>query len=77
MKTFLGTIIGGAIGVAALYVVGKIAYRAGVDVGRAEERYEMMQNSSEEKEPRKKNRLFNLDRVFDNRKFKIEILPKK
>lgn len=36
MKTFLRTIIGGAIGVGALYVVGKIAFEAGRDYAEVE-----------------------------------------
>ena len=36
MKTFLKTIIGGALGLGALYVVGKICYEAGKDVAEVE-----------------------------------------
>ena len=36
MKTFLKTLIGGALGVGALYVVGKICYEAGKDVAEVE-----------------------------------------
>ena len=38
MKSIVSTLIGGAIGLAALYVVGRIAYRAGRDVAEAEHR---------------------------------------
>lgn len=40
MKTFLKTLIGGALGVGALYVVGKICYEAGKDVAKAEQQIE-------------------------------------
>lgn len=36
MKAFLKTIIGGALGLGALYVVGKICYEAGKDVAEVE-----------------------------------------
>ena len=40
MKTFLKTLIGGALGVGALYVVGKICYEAGKDVAEVERQLE-------------------------------------
>lgn len=40
MKTFLKTLIGGALGVGALYVVGKICYEAGKDVAKVEQQIE-------------------------------------
>lgn len=36
MKTFLKTLIGGALGIGALYVVGKVCYEAGKDVAEIE-----------------------------------------
>lgn len=36
MKTFLKTLIGGALGLGALYVVGKVCYEAGKDVAEVE-----------------------------------------
>lgn len=36
MKTFLKTIIGGALGIGALYIVGKVCYEAGKNVGDVE-----------------------------------------
>lgn len=44
MKSFLETVIGGAIGLMALYVVGKVAYQAGKDMGRAETECEHLQD---------------------------------
>lgn len=41
MKAFLKTLIGGALGVGALYVVGKICYEAGKDVAEIERQLEM------------------------------------
>ena len=43
MKGFVGTVVSGAIGLAALYVVGKIAFQAGHDIAEAECRYEQLQ----------------------------------
>lgn len=39
MKKMIGTIVEGAIGILALYVVGHIAYTAGKELGKAEEEY--------------------------------------
>lgn len=36
MKTFLKTLIGGALGLGALYVVGKVCFEAGKDVAEIE-----------------------------------------
>lgn len=43
MKRFVGTVLSGAIGLAALYVVGKIAFQAGHDIAEAECKYEQLQ----------------------------------
>ena len=43
MKGFVGTVLSGAIGLAALYVVGKIAFQAGHDIAKAECKYEQLQ----------------------------------
>lgn len=43
MKGFVGTVVSGAIGLAALFVVGKIAFQAGHDLAEAELRYEQLQ----------------------------------
>ena len=42
MKGFVGTVLSGAIGLAALYVVGKIAFQAGHDIAKAECKYEQL-----------------------------------
>lgn len=42
MKTFLETVIGGAVGAIALYVVGKVAYQAGKEMAKAECEYEAL-----------------------------------
>jgi hypothetical protein len=39
-KKIVETIIGGAIGIAALYVVAKVAYEAGHEMAEAEHRYD-------------------------------------
>lgn len=36
MRTFLKTLIGGAVGIGALYVVGKVCYEIGKDVAEVE-----------------------------------------
>ncbi len=43
MKSFVTTVVGGMIGIAALYVVGKIAFQAGHDMGEMECRYRAME----------------------------------
>lgn len=43
MKGFVGTVLSGAIGLAALYVIGKIAFQAGHDIAEAECKYEQLQ----------------------------------
>lgn len=40
MKTFLKTLLGGALGIGALYVVGKLCYEAGKDVAEVERQLE-------------------------------------
>ena len=40
MKTFLKTLIGGALGAGALYIVGKICYEAGKEVAEVERQLE-------------------------------------
>lgn len=42
MKSFVETVVGGAIGLIALYVVGKVAYQAGKEVAKAECEYEAL-----------------------------------
>ena len=49
MTGFVGTVVSGAIGLAALYVVGKIAFQAGHDIAEAECRYEQLQRGIEHK----------------------------
>lgn len=39
MKSFVETVVGGAIGLIALYVVGKVAYQAGKEAAKAECEY--------------------------------------
>lgn len=47
MNGFLKTLIGGAIGMAALYAVGKMAYSMGKEVAEAECRLEEMKQQME------------------------------
>ena len=49
LRKTVETIIGGAIGVIALYVVGKVAYRAGQEVAREECRLQSMKTEATEK----------------------------
>lgn len=46
MGSFLKTILGGAVGLAVLYVVGRTAYLAGKDVAREEERLRALRTSA-------------------------------
>lgn len=49
MKSFVKTVVGGMIGLTALYVVGKIAFQAGYEIAEAECRYEQLQRNIEAK----------------------------
>lgn len=51
LKSFVKTVVGGAIGLVALYVVGKVAYQAGHDIAEAEYRRDAAQPKTTEKEP--------------------------
>lgn len=43
MKKMIGTIVEGAIGILALYVVGHITFAAGKELGEAEQKYAALQ----------------------------------
>lgn len=53
MKGFVGTVVSGAVGLAALFVVGKIAFQAGHDLAEAELRYEQLQKGIDMKDSKK------------------------
>lgn len=48
MNTFLKTLIGGAVGLGALYVVGKVCYNLGKDVAEVEHQLADRKNEVEE-----------------------------
>ena len=50
MSSFIKTVVGGAIGLAALYVVGRIAYQVGHDVAEVEHRKTEMPQIKKEEE---------------------------
>ena len=52
MKTLLKTLIGGALGVGALYVVGKICYEAGKDVAEVERQLSESKSAPEKDIPK-------------------------
>ena len=54
MKSFVSTVIGGAIGLVALYVVGRVAYQAGHDMAQAEQHYEEIRKKTVALESSKK-----------------------
>lgn len=54
MKSFVSTVVGGAIGLIALYVVGRVAYQAGHDMAQAEQHYENVRKKTAELESSKK-----------------------
>lgn len=47
MKSFVSAVVGGAVGVIALYVVGRVAYQAGHDMAQAEQHYEEVRKKTE------------------------------
>lgn len=75
MKGFVGTVVSGAIGLAALYVVGKIAFQAGHDIAEAECRYEQLQRGIDRKEA-KKDAIIVEDPVEDTEET-AEVVPEK
>lgn len=54
MKSFVSTMVGGAIGLIALYVVGRVAYQAGHDMAQAEQHYEEVRRKTTVLESSKK-----------------------
>lgn len=75
MKGFVGTVISGAIGLAALYVVGKIAFQAGHDIAEAECRYEQLQRGIDAKTDRKEAIV--LDDPDEDVEAPTEVVPEK
>jgi len=75
MKGFVGTVVSGAIGLAALYVVGKIAFQAGHDIAEAECRYEQLQRGIDAKTDRKEAIV--LDDSDEDAKTPAEVVPEK
>lgn len=52
MKSFVETVVGGAVGLIALYVVGRVAFEAGKGIAREECKYEELQRKNQELENR-------------------------
>lgn len=75
MKGFVGTVVSGAIGLAALYVVGKIAFQAGHDIAEAECRYEQLQRGIEHKT--NKSDLIVVDDPEETAEEAPEVVPEK
>ena len=55
MKTFVETVVGGAIGLIALYVVGKVAFQAGRELAAAECAYKELQEKTPNANKEEKN----------------------
>lgn len=51
MKTFVKTVIGGALGFIALYAVGHVAYQTGRDMAKAECRYRALSQPNRDAQP--------------------------
>ena len=75
MKGFVGTVVSGAIGLAALYVVGKIAFQAGHDIAEAECRDEQLQRGIDAKTDRKEAIV--LDDPDEDAEAPAEVVPEK
>lgn len=59
MKNFVNTVVGGAVGLIALYAVARIAYSAGYNMAEAEIRYEQLTESRDaERIPERKKGVF-------------------
>lgn len=50
MKNFVETVIGGTVGILALYVVARVAYHAGQEVAREQCRYQNLREESDRME---------------------------
>ena len=46
MRSFVSTLIGGALGLVSLYIVGRVAYQAGREIALAEKHYEEVQKKT-------------------------------
>lgn len=57
LKKVVETIVGGAIGMIALYAVAKVAYSAGQDVAKAEYRHSAGTEDPPEEKPKKVSKL--------------------
>lgn len=75
MKGFVGTVVSGAIGLAALYVVGRIAFQAGHDIAEAECRYEQLQRGIDRKEAKKD--VIVVEDPEENEETTEEVVPEK
>lgn len=54
MKTFVETVVGGAIGLIALYVVSKVAFQAGQELATAECAYKELQKKTTKHDEKEK-----------------------
>lgn len=77
MKGFVGTVISGAIGLAALYVVGKVAFQAGYDIAEAECRYEQLQRGIKAKESKTEEDVIETDESEPETTAVAEYVPEK
>lgn len=75
MKDFVGTVVSGAIGFAALYVVGKFAFQTGYDIAKAECHYEQLQRATRVKAVR--TELADAEEVEEIPEEDVEILSEK
>ena len=50
MRTFLRTVVGGALGLLALYVVGKVSYQIGHEMAEVEHHYDEVPKEPDKKE---------------------------
>lgn len=65
MKNFVSTVVGGAIGLIALYVVGRVAYQAGHDMAQAEQHYEEVRKKTAALESSKKEDGGHIEQVVE------------
>lgn len=78
MSKYVRTIIEGTLALASLYVVGRLAFKAGYDVGRIETKVNEMQKESQvSNEPQKKEKRRIFDTLFKGKEIHVSVRPHK
>lgn len=83
MSRFTKTIIEGTLAIMSLYTVGRLAFKAGYDVAKAEARVEELQKTSvwtpieTEEDTKKAKRVKIFDTLFKGKEVHVSVKPTK